>query len=313
MTPARPITELLWPPSYRQEGAWRKRLPSCGKLSSNLEEHPYFDCCSEAHCCGAGSLRRRSTHYSERSRCCPSEKVRYVLCRRVDGDRRAEAHPVKHPPVPVGARYPGAGRRIRLCIPSDGRNVKLSPLDGTNIHEHVGDVIERVAGLLVAGHEYPLFQERILECWVREARPEFLKIDLDPTTIICASTLKTQERDRLLQAVLNSYRLSLAGPHETFAFIPIVKAGIFREVIYYVEAPNLPDVVFPDLVMDALELCLFLIAGPDSPAGLKMRRTLIQLCAIWRNSTVHKTQKPATRFPQSFSPLVVAKCASDIQ
>ncbi len=175
---------------------------------------------------------------------------------------------MKQPPVPVGPRYPGAGGRIRLSIPADGRNVRLAALDGTKIDERVGDVIGRVAGLLVAGHEYPLFQEQILECWIREARPGFLKVDLNPTTIICASTLKSQERGRLLQAVLNSYRLSMAGPDETFAFIPIVKAGIFREVIYYIEAPSLPEVVFPDLVMDSLKLCHFLIAGPDSPAGI---------------------------------------------
>jgi hypothetical protein len=165
----------------------------------------------------------------------------------------------------------------------NGRSTKFSVSDGTAIDPQVRDVVARVAGLLIAGREYPLLGERTLECWVREARPGFLKLDLDSLTIICAATRRDEGHLRLLQAIANSHRLSAFGGGRGFGFVPIVKAGLFHEVFYYIEAPELPEVVFPDLVKDSLSYVFFWSPIQIDQQGLAIQQSTL---TTWLPETI---------------------------
>jgi hypothetical protein len=172
----------------------------------------------------------------------------------------------------MGPQYPGAGGRIRLSIAPGGQTTELSPLNGARVDLQVGKVVGRVAGMLVAGGEYPLSSGRTIDCWVREERPGFLKIDLDETTIICGATLAGEYYKRIIQSILNTHRLrELTRQSQGFSFVPIVKAGVFLQVAYYVEAFHLPEVVMPDLTRDSVRFCRFLVVGKDSPFAIANR------------------------------------------
>ena len=75
-----------------------------------------------------------------------------------------------------------------------------------------------------------------------------------------AGSVNGHQRNRILQALQNSRQLSANGELFQFvSFVPTAKAGLFHDVIYYIETPYLPQVVFPELVWDSLRLIFFSI------------------------------------------------------
>jgi hypothetical protein len=180
------------------------------------------------------------------------------------------------PPVPVSPNIPGSGGRVRISVPKSGNDATLRGLDDAEVDARVGAVVGRVAGLLLAGHEYPMSRDLQLEAWVRESRRGFLKIEIDPMTIICGAAVAGRDRDRILGTIARARALSEFEEHPSFAFVPIVKAGLHDETIYYIEAPGLPDVISPELMIDSARFCGSLIAMPDNPLGITDARRYLE-------------------------------------
>jgi hypothetical protein len=172
------------------------------------------------------------------------------------------------PPVPVGPQYPGGGEKIRLRISKDGLSTSLLALGKTPIDNVVGGVVGRVVGMLVAGRKRSTFQGSTIDCWVRESRPGFLKIEVDATTIVCASTLTNEWPDRLLNSIMNTHRLS-GMKSQQFSFVPIEKAGISMGVMYYIETLEMPDYIFPDLISESVRLIKYLIFDRAADLGIR--------------------------------------------
>jgi|GEM_PF-4998260 len=172
-------------------------------------------------------------------------------------------------PVPTGPNYPGAGSLVRFRIALAGQPVTVSPLDNNTFDPLASAAVARVVGFMVAGREYPLLSERTVDCWVRESRPGFFKIDLDETTIVCAAA--PEHYPRIFQALFNTYVLRTAPETGGMLFVPVVKAGLFEDIAYYVEAFHTPKVMLPEFVYDSIRLCKFMVLSHTSPFDIKDR------------------------------------------
>jgi hypothetical protein len=163
----------------------------------------------------------------------------------------------------------GRPEGVRLSVFADNREGKIESASRARMNGSLAAAIGRVMGKIASGFTYPLREERVLDGWVRASEGDFLKLDFPPATIICAASLNGQAVYRILRGVVNGYAAAQMNPSSSFSFVPIVLAGVCNDVIYYVEAPSLPEIVSPELVMDSVRFCHFLVFGEATPFQLE--------------------------------------------
>jgi hypothetical protein len=181
----------------------------------------------------------------------------------------------------------------------DGRDATLANEDNARTDPKLLQGVARIAGLLLFGREYPLFEKQQRECWVREARRGYLKIDfIESTTIIAAAELTGEHVGRVIKGVENSYYMAHQPENSAFSFIPIVKAGIFENVVYYIETVGLPDIVPPGLVLDSLRFCRFLVANS------RMAKAKDGLAKYWESLAIGEDPEGLLEFEPSYRDLL---------